>query len=294
MTTTDRPKLRPISAVLTVQNGARCVALVDPFGVVAEPVVLPVGGFEQVVRYFDGAHSLGRDPARGPPADRPVAEHGRADRAGRAARAADGPGRADLRRLPRRVPGRRHPPAGDGRPLVSGVGEGPAGRPRPLLPRPERRRASRRGRRPRRPAPGGHEPAHRLRPRRADLHPRLPGPRRAVRGRRLRDPRGRAPTLPATVRDDVQGLRDPPRPGTDRPDLRRAGRRDRRRIGLRRRDGAPERALGRVPGRLPPAPARRPSRLLDRADPRRLVRRPDAIRRRPDRRPGGPPLPRRL
>lgn len=59
MTTTDRPKLRPISAVLTVQNGARCVALVDPFGVVAEPVVLPVGGFEQVVRYFDGAHSLG-------------------------------------------------------------------------------------------------------------------------------------------------------------------------------------------------------------------------------------------
>ena len=51
---------------------------------------------------------------------------------------------------------------------------------------------------------------------------------------------------------------------------------------LRRRAGAPDRALDRVPGRLPPVPAGRAEGLLDRADPGRLVPRPHGGGDRPD------------
>ena len=106
-----------------------------------------------------------------------------------------------------------------------------------------------------------------------------PGPtkdrRRAVRRRHVHHPGRRAPVLRPSVRADPQGLRHPPRPGPDRSPLRRSDRRPRRRAPVRRRAGASGRALDRVPGRLLAVSPGRPTRLLDRADPGRLVPRPD-------------------
>ena len=144
------------------------------------------------------------------------------------------------------------------------------------------RSARRRPRADGRDAPGNRLPAHRLRTRRAGVHLVVQGAGRRLGRRHVRHPRGRAPVLPQPLRADEEGFRDAAGPGPDRPRVRRPDRRPGRRRPLRRRAGAPDRALDRVPGRLPPVPAGRAEGLLDRADPGRLVPRPHGSGDRPD------------
>src|SRR3954467_1592009 len=58
MATLDRPKLRPMHARRFEHGGQAFVALEDPLGVAASPMLVPMDGFHWVVRHFDGTRSL--------------------------------------------------------------------------------------------------------------------------------------------------------------------------------------------------------------------------------------------
>ena len=284
MASLDRPRLRPLSFSRLEHEGAEFVAMEDSLGVVPAPVLVPRAGFQWVVRHFDGTASLVEIQARilRETAQRiPMAELA-------------GPGRAPR---PARwcSTGRRSPPSST--PIAGSASarrpwraartprpSGPSGRSWPGSSRIERG--------PVHPETDGEptaatlrgivSPAHRLRTRRPGLHLGVQGAGRGLGRRHVRHPRGRAPVLPQPLRPDQEGFRDAAGPGPDRPRVRRPDRRPGRRRPLRRRAGAPDRALDRVPGRLPPVPAGRAAGLLDRADPGRLVPRPDGSGDRPD------------
>ena len=58
MSSLDRPKLRPISDHPYVHQGRDYVALVDPARAFRDPVLVPAGLFHEVVRHFDGRHTV--------------------------------------------------------------------------------------------------------------------------------------------------------------------------------------------------------------------------------------------
>lgn len=58
MSSLDRPKLRPLSARRFEHQGRNFVALEDPLGVVDNPVLIPIEGYQRVVRHFDGRTTL--------------------------------------------------------------------------------------------------------------------------------------------------------------------------------------------------------------------------------------------
>ena len=73
----DRPKLRPLSAQRFEHEGRIYAALEDPLGVFTDPVLVPLEGFQSVVRHFDGATPLTEIQAARPPRDRPGPPDGR-------------------------------------------------------------------------------------------------------------------------------------------------------------------------------------------------------------------------
>src|SRR5947209_4143846 len=64
MATTERPKLRPLSGRRCEHLGQAFVALEDPMGLLAGPVLIPADGFHHVVRHFDGETTLDAIRAR--------------------------------------------------------------------------------------------------------------------------------------------------------------------------------------------------------------------------------------
>ena len=54
----DRPKLRPMHARRVDHEGQAFVALEDPLGVAASPVMIPIDGYQWVVRHFNGENRL--------------------------------------------------------------------------------------------------------------------------------------------------------------------------------------------------------------------------------------------
>lgn len=64
MASLDRPKLRPLSAQRFEHQGQVYAALVDPLGVFVDPVLIPIDGYQWVVRQFDGATPLSEIQAR--------------------------------------------------------------------------------------------------------------------------------------------------------------------------------------------------------------------------------------
>ncbi|MDB5351426.1 MAG: putative dioxygenase [Planctomycetota bacterium] len=58
MATLDRPKLRPMHARRVDHQGQAFVALDDPLGIAASPMMIPMDGFHWVVRHFDGKKAL--------------------------------------------------------------------------------------------------------------------------------------------------------------------------------------------------------------------------------------------
>ena len=58
MATLDRPRLRLLSASRIDQRGEPFVALEDPMGLATSPVLIPLQGYLQVVRRFDGRSTL--------------------------------------------------------------------------------------------------------------------------------------------------------------------------------------------------------------------------------------------
>jgi AmmeMemoRadiSam system protein B len=64
MATLDRPRLRPLSASRIDQRGEPFVALEDPMGLAPNPVLIPLQGYLQVVRRFDGRSTLDEIEAR--------------------------------------------------------------------------------------------------------------------------------------------------------------------------------------------------------------------------------------
>ncbi len=64
MATLERPKLRPLSGRRVEHQGQAFVLLEDPLGVADEGVVLPLNGFQHVVRHFDGNTTLVEIQAR--------------------------------------------------------------------------------------------------------------------------------------------------------------------------------------------------------------------------------------
>ena len=60
----DRPKLRPLSAQRFEHDGRFYAALEDPLGVFTDPVLVPLDGYQSVIRHFDGATSLAEIQAR--------------------------------------------------------------------------------------------------------------------------------------------------------------------------------------------------------------------------------------
>ena len=58
MSSLERPKLRPVMPRRVEHQGQSFVLLQDPTGVVTEPILLPLDGFQHVVRHFDGQSSL--------------------------------------------------------------------------------------------------------------------------------------------------------------------------------------------------------------------------------------------
>lgn len=64
MASLERPKLRPLSARRYDQEGQAFVALEDPLGVVANPVLIPLESFQWMARLFDGRTSLPEIQAR--------------------------------------------------------------------------------------------------------------------------------------------------------------------------------------------------------------------------------------
>src|SRR5689334_10077962 len=64
MASLDRPKLRPLSAQRFEHQGQMFAAIEDPFGAFTAPVLIPIEGYQSVVRHFDGATSLDEIQAR--------------------------------------------------------------------------------------------------------------------------------------------------------------------------------------------------------------------------------------
>jgi len=60
----DRPKLRPLSAQRLDHEGKAYAVLEDPLGLFENPFLIPIDGFLQVVRHFDGRTSLPEIQAR--------------------------------------------------------------------------------------------------------------------------------------------------------------------------------------------------------------------------------------
>jgi AmmeMemoRadiSam system protein B len=58
MASLDRPKLRPLSGRRLAHEGQDYVVLEDPLGVFADPVLIPMAGYQCVVRHFDGQTPL--------------------------------------------------------------------------------------------------------------------------------------------------------------------------------------------------------------------------------------------
>jgi AmmeMemoRadiSam system protein B len=54
----DRPKLRPLAGRRLEHEGRPYVALEDPLGLFAQPVLIPFDGWLRVVQHFDGENSL--------------------------------------------------------------------------------------------------------------------------------------------------------------------------------------------------------------------------------------------
>ena len=217
----DRPKLRPLAVHRLEHEGRVFAALEDPLGVFANAVLVPIDGFQTVVRHFDGESSLAQIQSRirletGQLISTAELEHlvFQLDRA----MVLDGPTFSAFQRpvrprdlcVPRRSPAVRTPAPSSrcraqlGRFFADAQGAGiPDGQHRRCSITPPRYR----------------QPAHRLPPRRAGLHLGVQGARRADRRRRrrLRDPRRRPPVLRPPIRADPQGLRDPAGPRADRP-----------------------------------------------------------------------------
>jgi AmmeMemoRadiSam system protein B len=64
MASLDRPKLRPLSAQRFEHQGETFAAIVDPLGVFLDPVLIPMDGYQWVVRHFDGETLLSEIQAR--------------------------------------------------------------------------------------------------------------------------------------------------------------------------------------------------------------------------------------
>ena len=64
MSSLDRPKLRPLSAQRLEHEGRSYAALEDPYGVFADPVLVPIEAYEGIVRHFDGETLLSDIQAR--------------------------------------------------------------------------------------------------------------------------------------------------------------------------------------------------------------------------------------
>jgi AmmeMemoRadiSam system protein B len=58
MSSLERPKLRPVNARKVEQQGQSFVVLQDLTGAIAQPVVIPVDGFNHIIRHFDGQSTL--------------------------------------------------------------------------------------------------------------------------------------------------------------------------------------------------------------------------------------------
>ena len=58
MTSLERPKLRPVSPRRVEHQGQSFVMLQDLTGATAQPVLIPIDGFNHIVRHFDGQSTL--------------------------------------------------------------------------------------------------------------------------------------------------------------------------------------------------------------------------------------------
>ena len=58
MTSLERPKLRPVNARRVEHQGQSFVVLQDLTGALAQQVLVPLDGFNHVVRRFDGQSTL--------------------------------------------------------------------------------------------------------------------------------------------------------------------------------------------------------------------------------------------
>ena len=58
MSSLERPKLRPVNARKVEQQGQSFVMLQDVTGAIAQPVLIPVDGFNHIVRQFEGQSTL--------------------------------------------------------------------------------------------------------------------------------------------------------------------------------------------------------------------------------------------
>jgi MEMO1 family protein len=58
MSTLERPKLRPVSPRRVEHQGQSFIMLQDMTGAVAQPVLIPIDGFNHIVRHFDGQSTL--------------------------------------------------------------------------------------------------------------------------------------------------------------------------------------------------------------------------------------------
>ena len=284
MSLLERPKLRPLTARRIEQQGQSFVMLQDPTGVVPQPVLIPLDGYSQVVRHFNGQSTLIEIQAR------VLRETGQFV------------AMKDLQDLVRRF---------DETMII----EGPA-----FAMFHQQYRES--GRRP--PALAGRSYAATLRSLRAQLDQFFVGAQGAGEPAVDRVPQGAGfrgilsphidfqrggPVYTWSYRELVeqshadtfvilgvahqycrrrfaltsQGLRDSARRRRDRPVLCRSDRLPGRPRPLRRRAVPSDRALDRIPGGFPPAPPGRAPQFHDRSDPGRLIPRPDGAGGRPDR-----------
>src|SRR4051794_14349557 len=64
MASLDRPKLRPLTARSGIHEGQAYAVLEDPLRIFNDPILIPLDGFQWVVRHFDGQLSLREIQAR--------------------------------------------------------------------------------------------------------------------------------------------------------------------------------------------------------------------------------------
>jgi MEMO1 family protein len=64
MLSLERPKLRPVMPRRVMHEGQAFVVLQDLCGALAEQILLPVDGYDHIVRHFDGRSTLGEIQAR--------------------------------------------------------------------------------------------------------------------------------------------------------------------------------------------------------------------------------------